>query len=113
MYAQFAAALPVEPLPVNPLWARGWSAFGTRLPAPARGAVLVFERGPTAGHVGFYVGEAAGRYRVLGGNQSNMVSETWIEKARLIAIRWPSSVAAPALRSVQLAVAGPTSADEA
>ena len=113
VFAQFAAALPDEPLPANPLWARGWARFGVGLPNPAPGAVLVFERGPTAGHVGFYVGEDASRFRVLGGNQSNAVTETWIAKRRLIAVRWPATVAAPAPRRVLVAAGGATSRDEA
>lgn len=113
VFAQFAAALPDEPLPVNPLWARGWARFGIALGKPAPGAVLVFSRGPTAGHVGFYVGEDASRFRVLGGNQSNAVTETWISKTRLLAIRWPATVAAPAPRRVRITAAGATSANEA
>lgn len=113
VFAQFAAVLPDEPLPVNPLWARGWARFGVALESPAPGALLVFERGPSAGHVGFYVGEDASRFRVLGGNQSNAVSETWIAKRRLIAIRWPRTVGAPSPRRVRITAAGPTSADEA
>ncbi|WP_261403953.1 hypothetical protein [Chenggangzhangella methanolivorans] len=113
MFGQFAAALPDEPLPANPLWARGWARFGVTLSKPAPGAVLVFERGPTAGHVGFYVGEDAGRFRVLGGNQSNAVTEAWILKNRLIAIRWPATVPAPRPRRVRVAAGGATSLDEA
>ncbi|QZO02251.1 TIGR02594 family protein [Chenggangzhangella methanolivorans] len=113
VFGQFAAALPDEPLPANPLWARGWARFGVTLSKPAPGAVLVFERGPTAGHVGFYVGEDAGRFRVLGGNQSNAVTEAWILKNRLIAIRWPATVPAPRPRRVRVAAGGATSLDEA
>lgn len=113
VFGQFAAALPDEPLPVNPLWARGWARFGVALSKPAPGAVLVFERGPTAGHVGFYVGEDASRFRVLGGNQSNAVTETWISKTRLLAIRWPATVSPPAPRRVRITTGGATSSNEA
>lgn len=113
VFAQFAAALADEPLPVNPLWARGWARFGVALAKPAPGAVLVFERGPTGGHMGFYVGEDASRFRVIGGNQSNAVTETWIAKRRLIAIRWPATVAAASPRRVRISAAGATSANEA
>lgn len=112
-FAQIAAALPEEPLPANPLWARSWARFGVALARPSLGAVLVFERGPTGGHVGFYVGEDAGRFRVLGGNQSNAVTEAWIAKRRLLAIRWPATAARPVSREVRIAGDGPTSANEA
>ncbi|MFC3693140.1 TIGR02594 family protein [Chenggangzhangella methanolivorans] len=113
VFGQFAAVLPDEKLPTNPLWARGWAVFGRGLSKPSPGAVLVFERGPNAGHVGFYVGEDKTRYRVLGGNQSNAVTETWIEKKRLLAIRWPSTVALPVPQTVVVKGGGPTSTNEA
>lgn len=113
VFAQFAAALPDETLPAHPLYARNWATFGAGLKTPAPGAVLVFERGPKAGHVGFYVGEDRTRLRVLGGNQSNAVSETWIAKSRLIATRWPSSAPKPEGGRVKLAGGGATSVNEA
>lgn len=113
VFAQFAAALPDETLPAHPLYARNWARFGVPLAAPAPGAVLVFERGPKAGHVGFYVGEDRTRLRVLGGNQSNAVSETWIAKSRLIATRWPASAPKPPGGRLPVAASGPTSENEA
>lgn len=113
VHAMLASALPDEPLPANPCYARGWAAFGRALPEPAPGAVLVFARGPKAGHVGFYVGEDSGRFRVLGGNQSNAVGEAWVAKSRLLATRWPNSVARPVHGRVAVTAAGATSADEA
>ena len=91
------ATLPREPLPGNPLGARNWSRFG--IPStPARGAVLVFwrkSRQSGLGHVGFYAGEDAGAFCVLGGNQSDQVSLAWIAKNRLVGARWPASVPPP------------------
>lgn len=55
----------------------------------APGAVLVFGR-PGGGHVGFYLGEDAADYVVLGGNQGDAVSIARLAKARCIARRWPS-----------------------
>lgn len=64
-----------------------WGRTGPLTP----GAILVFRR-PGGHHVGFYVGERVdGFLRVLGGNQSNSVNETWIARERLIAVRWPLS----------------------
>jgi uncharacterized protein (TIGR02594 family) len=84
-------ALPSEPfvgaLATNPYYARNWQTFGRA--AKGYGAVAVFERGPTSGHVGFMVGEDAACFHVLGGNQGDSVSVTRIDKARLLAARWP------------------------
>lgn len=76
------------------LRASSWATWGSALRADrlAPGAVLVFQR-PGGGHVGFYVGEDATTYHVLGGNQSNMVCVTRIGKDRCIARRWPIGVA--------------------
>jgi uncharacterized protein (TIGR02594 family) len=77
------------------------------------GAILVFVR-PGGHHVGFYAGERAdGTLRVLGGNQSNAVSETWIAKERLLAIRWPKDVPLPTTGRVILTGDGlPVSTNE-
>lgn len=88
-------SLPDEAFPAklkaNPYWARNWAQFGQ--PAPlVYGAVVSFVRGK-GGHVGFLVGVSAdGKLlRVRGGNQSNMINDTWIAADRLLASRWPSS----------------------
>lgn len=71
--------------------AKAWAAWGVALRPEklAPGAVLVFER-PGGGHVGFYVGEDAAAYHVLGGNQGDAVTVTRIGKDRCIARRWPA-----------------------
>lgn len=104
--------LPSEPLPGNYLSALAWANFGSRLDTPALGAVLVFKR-PGGGHVGLYVGEDASHFHVLGGNQSNSVSVTRIEKARLVATRWPTSGGKPAGGRVTLTASGAVSRNEA
>lgn len=83
--------------------ASSWAAWGTNISAPRLGAVLVFTRSG-GGHVGIYVGERSDAYRVLGGNQGNAVSETWIAKNRLArnGIRWPSSEPLPPATRVML-----------
>jgi uncharacterized protein (TIGR02594 family) len=70
--------------------ATAWSDWGAnlRLSHLAPGAILVFVR-PGGGHVGFYVGEDATHFHVLGGNQSDKVSIARIVKSRLVAARWP------------------------
>lgn len=70
--------------------ARAWETYGANLRAShvAPGAILVFTRSG-GGHVGFYAGEDATHYHVLGGNQSDMVNIMRIAKTRCTAIRWP------------------------
>jgi uncharacterized protein (TIGR02594 family) len=51
----------------SPLWARNWANYGVKSPAAGLGDILVFVR-PKGGHVGFYIGEDATCYHVLGGN---------------------------------------------
>lgn len=80
-----------EPLPSNPLGARNWARFG-KARQPCLGAVLVFwrkQRNSGLGHVGFYYGEDAQAYHVLGGNQSNQVSIARVGKDRFLEARWP------------------------
>lgn len=76
------------------LSALAWAYWGQKSPI-AEGAVLVFKRSG-GGHVGFYVGEDRTAFHVLGGNQSNSVSITRIDKRRLVAVRWPREVHPPA-----------------
>ncbi|GLR51254.1 TIGR02594 family protein [Shinella yambaruensis] len=111
--AWVAVTLPQEALPSNPLGALNWRTFGISLPAPSVGAILVFKR-PGGGHVGLYVGEDATHYYVLGGNQSNSVSITRIERSRLVAIRYPKTGGNPIGGRVHLSAKGvPVTKDEA
>lgn len=72
--------------PKQALWALNWSKFGTKQPVAMLGDILTFKR-KGGGHVGIYVGEDDVCYHILGGNQSNMVNITRIEKSRLNSIR--------------------------
>ncbi|MDM9647731.1 TIGR02594 family protein [Rhizobium sp. S163] len=90
----FGFTLPQEKLPANPLGALEWNKFGAQLTSPVLGAVLVFKR-PGGGHVGLYVGEDDQNYIVLGGNQSNSVKLSLVEKARCVGIRWPKTGSSP------------------
>lgn len=78
------------PYPKFYMRAKSWSDYGSLLRRDrlAPGAILVFDRAG-GGHVGFYVGEDAGFYYVLGGNQSNAVNVMKLGKSRLVASRWP------------------------
>ncbi len=97
----------------QPLWARAWASWGTASPRAALGDVLVFSRNG-GGHVGLYVGEDRTAYAVLGGNQGDAVSITWIAKERCIAVRREYRIAPPAnVRPVRLKRTGALSVNEA
>lgn len=70
----------------NPLAAKSWLKWGTRVASPELGDVCIFVR-KGGGHVGLYAGENATCYFVLGGNQNNQVCITAIRKERLIGAR--------------------------
>jgi uncharacterized protein (TIGR02594 family) len=89
-----ALTLPEEVVPTNPYWAQNWAKFGVALEEPALGAILVFKR-TGGGHVGFYAGEDAKNYFVLGGNQRNSVSIAPVAKKQAISVRWPRTVPLP------------------
>jgi uncharacterized protein (TIGR02594 family) len=72
--------------PKDALWALNWNKFGTKQTKAMLGDILTFKRNG-GGHVGIYVGEDASCYHILGGNQSNMVCITRIEKTRCAGIR--------------------------
>jgi len=97
-----ALTLPNEPLPVNPYLARNWLKFGVPLAFPALGAIAVFWRGSktgTSGHVGFVRARRAGALLIRGGNQSNSVSDAWLDNDplndRLLGLRWPATFDPP------------------
>jgi hypothetical protein len=76
------------------------------------GDILTFKRN-AGGHVGFYVGEDATAYHVLGGNQSNQVSVSRIAKSRLYQARRPEYKSQPLnIRKVQLGSTGELSTNE-
>jgi hypothetical protein len=130
LFAALVAKRAGKTVPTGPLYALNWSVFGQ--PVAKRdglvdskpllfqpgmkaslGDVLVFKR-PGGGHVGFYIGEDATTYCVLGGNQSDAVGFTWIEKSRCVAVRRPAYTQPPAsVRPYQLARSGAISKDEA
>jgi uncharacterized protein (TIGR02594 family) len=98
----------------DPLWALNWNKFGAKQTVAMLGDVLTFKRNG-GGHVGIYVGEDDTCYHVLGGNQSNMVNITRIEKARCAGIRRTAwKVAQPNdVRVVQVSASGFISKNEA
>jgi uncharacterized protein (TIGR02594 family) len=105
-YCVTQAAYVPPPIAVR---ASAWAEWGESC-EPMLGAILVFKR-PGGGHVGFYVGEDATAYHVLGGNQSDAVSVARIAKDRCIAVRWPRGY--PKSKPVLMAASGKLSANEA
>lgn len=103
----------IAPPPIA-IRASSWGAWGRELVDPRPGCVLVFTR-QGGGHVGLYVGERADAFRVLGGNQSNAVTETWIAKSRLAkgGMRWPKGEPLPPAERVYLTASGGLSSNEA
>ena len=85
-YCAKKANLEINMTSREALWALNWNKFGTRQTVAMLGDVLTFSRNG-GGHVGIYVGEDEKCYHVLGGNQSNSVCITRIEKTRLSQIR--------------------------
>lgn len=100
-------------LGVNPYWALNWNEFGVEC-GEHYGAIVTFKR-PGGGHVGFLVGISTDGllYRVRGGNQSNMVCDTWIEKTRCRGKRWPKTYGNPRLKLPVLTKKGSVSTNEA
>ena len=105
-----AVTLPREPLPANPYLARNWLKFGKAV-EPTLGAIAVYWRGSPQGiqgHVAFLVGrgtdgQGRGVFYNLGGNQSNSVSVSAIDSARLLECRWPLSVASGTIELAAMA----------
>lgn len=77
-----------KPVVESPLWAANWLKFGEPATVAKLGYVLVFKR-PGGNHVGIYLAEDAQCYHVGGGNQSDMVRISRIDKSRCIGIRKP------------------------
>jgi uncharacterized protein (TIGR02594 family) len=75
----------------NSAWARSWRDWG-REPADeefGKGVIVVLERGPESGHVGFLEDWEEDQVYLLGGNQGNEVSFAWFPMSRVLAWRIP------------------------
>lgn len=86
----------VTGLPKHYYRARAWLEWGTVLPVPAPGCLVVFGR-QGGGHVGFVDAvDSAGRLLVVGGNQKNKVGIDPFERDRVLGYRYPANVPLPA-----------------
>ena len=77
----------------NSAWARSWLDWG-REPTDAEfgeGVIVVLERGPHSGHVGFLVDWEDGRVKLLAGNQGDAVSLAWFPMDRVLGYRIPKA----------------------
>lgn len=107
-----ACQLPMSGTGFELLRAKSFETWGEPLSVPSLGCLMTFHR-PEGAHVGLYLGETEAAYRILGGNQGNTVSLTWIAKARLTAMRWPSDVPVTNVGHILLdAVTGAVSTNE-
>jgi len=83
---------PDEPQAFNRLGARNWLEYGDECGVNL-GAVAVFWRTHKTkswnGHVAIVTGQSKTALRVVGGNQSDNVTETWISRDRLLVCRGP------------------------
>jgi uncharacterized protein (TIGR02594 family) len=71
--------------------ARSYLTYGMKLDGPKLGAIVILERGAApSGHVGFVTGFTSTHVKVLGGNQSNEVNETWFKRSGVLGWRWPT-----------------------
>lgn len=98
----------------DPLWAANWLKFGDAVQVAKLGYTLVFKR-PGGNHVGLYCCEDDDCYHVGGGNQSDMVRISRIEKSRCIGIRRPPYKTAepPNVRQIFVSATGEISTNEA
>jgi len=88
----------------SPLSSLSWTKYGEAGGQPRLGDTLVFIRSG-GGHVGVYIAEDKLCYHVLGGNQSDAVTITRIQKSRLHAVRRQYAIGMPASAKMYL-VAG-------
>lgn len=94
--------------------ARSYMKWGRSLANPALGCIVVFERGPRNGHVGFLVGidGRTGNLLILGGNQGDAVNIRAFPPSRLLGYRWPDDGSIPDFRVPKLRVSGSVSRRE-
>lgn len=64
------------------------------MPAPEYGCITVIppssSTGSTTGHVAFYTGTRGDKIVLVGGNQSDTVSEMEAQANRVLGYRWPT-----------------------
>jgi uncharacterized protein (TIGR02594 family) len=92
-------------LPKHYYRAKAWLDWGTYLPSPEVGCVVVFLR-DGGGHVGFVVGrDLQKNLLVLGGNQGDAVSIAAFRPERAVGYRWPTDAMPPVAAALPLGAA--------
>lgn len=72
--------------------ARSWLNWGEPLTTPKYGCIVVLWRetpSSSSGHVGFFVKQEGDKIVLLGGNQSDAVTQASYPKSRVLGYRWP------------------------
>lgn len=69
--------------------AKDFLNWGRPIEKPIEGCIVVMERPPHGGHVGFFVWENASHVNILGGNQKDSVRELRFPKMFVIGYRMP------------------------
>jgi uncharacterized protein (TIGR02594 family) len=87
-----AAGAPDQPQNFNRLGARSWLSYGVECPAWLGSIVVLWRTHPKNswhGHVGLLTGANSTHLRIIGGNQSDNVTEVWVPRSRLLGFRGP------------------------
>ena len=67
--------------------AKSFLKWGVETKTPNFGDLVIFSWDATSGHIGFYVNEAPGGIRVLGGNQDDEVNIKVYKKDKIVSYR--------------------------
>lgn len=67
--------------------ARGFLNIGEIVTKPQLGDIVILERGPGKGHVGFFINDLGTKYKLLSGNSSDSVIIYDFDKSRTLGIR--------------------------
>lgn len=61
-------------VPTRSAMAASWKFWGNRLRRPKRGCIIGYVKDDGTGHVGIFLGETRGLYKIIGGNQNDAVA---------------------------------------
>lgn len=118
LFISYLCVISDKPMPFTSydiLRAASYKDWGSPVPKgqEALGDILVFSR-PGGNHVGIYIAESETTFHVLGGNQSDSVNFTEINKKRLTACRRYYAIGAPdSAKKYILSSGGKVSTNEA
>lgn len=85
--------------------AKSFLKWGEELKEPEFGCIVIFGWDDGSGHIGFYINEAPGGIRVLGGNQNDEVNIKVYKKDKVLSYRRvPSPSADEKTRAIYLSI---------